>query len=128
MSDDHQPEHQQIKLLVHPATCGPQQRRLGLLEMSARSVAACLGLELTEAQRPPSVCYEFAVLVGMRVISPEDGEALLGAAMAIEQTTYPHRCPLCWLHEQVAQYVAAAPRRYLIETVARPYQRPGAGL
>lgn len=124
MSDEHQPEHQQIKLPVHPATCGPQQRRLGLLEMSARSVAACLGLDLTEAMRPPSVCYEFAALLGVGVISQADGEALLGAAMAVEATAYPHRCGLCWLQQQLAQHVAASKRRAVYDYAAAPYGRP----
>lgn len=114
----------EIKIAINPATCERQARRLGLLEMSARSIAACLGLELTDQQRPPSVCYEFAALIVVGVISQEDGQALLGAAMAIEQTTYPHRCPLCWLHEQVAQYVAAARRRAVYDYAAAPYGRP----
>lgn len=124
MSDEHQQEHQEIKLLLHPATCERQVRRLGLLELSARSVAACLGLDLAADQRPPSVCYEFAALLGVGVISQADGEALLGAAMQIEPTAYPHRCGLCWLQQQLAQYVAAARRRAVFDYAAAPYGRP----
>ena len=114
----------EIKIAINPATCERQARRLGLLEMSARSIAACLGLELTEAQRPPSVCYEFAALMGLGVISQADGEALLGAAMAVEHTTYPHRCGLCWLQQQLAQHVAATRRRAVYDYAAAPYGRP----
>jgi hypothetical protein len=122
MSDHH---HKiEIKLGLHPATCERQARRLGLLEMSARSIAACLGLELTEAQRPPSVCYEFAALMGLGVISQEDGQSLLGAAMAVRSTTYPHRCGLCWLQQQLAQHVAASKRRAVYDYAAAPYVRP----
>ncbi len=117
-------EQHEIKLSLHPATCDRQGRRLGLLELSARSIAACLGLDLSEAQRPPSVCYEFAALLGVGVISEADGQALLGAAMAVERLEHPHRCPACWLQQQLAQHVDAAPRRAVYDYAARPYGRP----